>query len=303
MSLGFVMMSRAATAMPTKIVVSPPMTGTVATNSDGTVVSSDDGFNAGMTINIVSVLQRKRSLSERQVNQLMALLNQSGKRIFPFDAKAITPELIRNNITESGSLPGVGSSGGSTWFVVGTGRIEIYDDHAVFRADGSSSVVSVKAEAPDDTSPPGVPPGPVLAPRTVRGRAVATPVVMPAPVIPKVSVPVAVTTIVENGLSMLLSIFLLIAGIMVLRDSRSAARLHWIYIVLKIPLVLLSSVLGYLFWQSFIQSTSPAGPSMPMPFYLVMAFFSAAIALAYPLGLIFVLMSRGVRRYYGPVTE
>jgi hypothetical protein len=42
---------------------------------------------------------------------------------------------------------------------------------------------------------------------------------------------------------------------------------------------------------------------MPMPFYLVMAFFSAAIALAYPLGLIFVLMSRGVRRYYGPVTE
>ena len=73
------------------------------------------------------------------------LLAQAGKKIFPGDANALTPAMIRSNITEAGTVPGIGADHGSTYFIVGTGRVEVFDDHAVFRPDGSMDVVSVRA--------------------------------------------------------------------------------------------------------------------------------------------------------------
>ena len=125
--------------------------GSWASGSATVVLDNVDGLDANASQLIVDAMTTKRALSDEREAQLKALMMKAGQKIFPGGASARTQVIIRNNISESGSIPGVGS-GGSTYFIVGTGRIEVYDDHAVFRPDGSTETVSVSKTA-DENSP------------------------------------------------------------------------------------------------------------------------------------------------------
>jgi len=120
------------------------------------VAPEEDGLQVNTRAMIIATMRRRRSLNDAQATQLHVLLAQAGKKIFPGDVKTLTPGLVRSNITEAGTIPGDGTSSGSTYFIVGAGRIEAFDDHAVFRAVGSGDVVSVSADGDGSTGGPTV---------------------------------------------------------------------------------------------------------------------------------------------------
>ena len=110
----------------------------------------------------------------------------------------------------------------------------------------------------------------------------------------------AVASIVENLISLGLAIFLFVLGILVLRGSRSALRRHWIYVVLKLPLIVLSAFASCTLMNGVLRGMgAPAGAAMPQTYiFITWALIGAAFAAAYPIALIFVLRSRGIRSYY-----
>src|SRR5439155_10571257 len=101
------------------------------------------------------------------------------------------------------------------------------------------------------------------------------------------------TAIIENFFSALLAIYLLIIGIMVMRDSRRARGLHLIYATLKIPLVIVASIAAWLAMTNMMSSMTPPGTPGPPPavFNAIMAasaVVQGCIALAYPMALLFI---------------
>ncbi|MEA2711490.1 MAG: hypothetical protein QOF78_4091 [Phycisphaerales bacterium] len=124
--------------------------------------------------------------------------------------------------------------------------------------------------------------------------------------------PVAVLlSIFAALLSLAIAIFLLVAGIQVLRDSPSGAKLHWRYVLLKIPLVIFATGVGLWLSSSTMNSmmasmpggTAGSNASLRWVFMLVGAIIPACFALAYPVALIFVLKSKSVREYYNTVRQ
>jgi hypothetical protein len=298
---------------------------------------------------VLNAMYAGRSLEPERQRQADLLLQAAGQTMFPFmQQPGVTPKQIRDNITERGRLPSASNANGPDYFVIGTGRVEIYDDHATFRPDGSTDVVSVTATIPDETAspPPGAP-----APRTASPPSLApSPSPAPAPAQPsgtgtvsgtggftssstvtvtgpggtsttttnttggpvfaartiRISKTAAGMSIVLSILSLLLAIFLLICGIMVLRDSPHAPRLHWVYVLIKIPLVIItlaatSTMINQV--MASMASISPVPTQTPLfarNMFTFVAIIGGALALAYPVALIFVLRSRTVRAYYTP---
>jgi len=83
-------------------------------------------------------------------------------------------------------------------------------------------------------------------------------------------------------LNPLLAAYLLIIGIMTLRNSRRALRLHWVFVWLKIPLAEVSGIGAV--WTFRVVFGSAQEP--PPAFSVVMG---TVMALIYPVGLIFAL--------------
>jgi hypothetical protein len=113
------------------------------------------------------------------------------------------------------------------------------------------------------------------------------------------------TVMVECILSGVLAIYLVVSGIFVLRHSLIGSKLHWIYVALKIPLAVIGAVALPSLWYSFfnsIQSASPMGGTpMQINGFVVFGIVIGALAIAYPIGLIFALSSRGARGYYNSI--
>lgn len=96
-----------------------------------------------------------------------------------------------------------------------------------------------------------------------------------------------------------LAVYLLVIGIMVLRDSPRGVRLHWIYVWVKIPLAIVGGV-GMAWMMSTIMPVTPGTGRAPAGvIFSVMALTQIALGSAYPVGLIFALRSRSVRAYVG----
>jgi hypothetical protein len=147
------------------------------------------------------------------------------------------------------------------------------------------------------------------------GGATTLPTTMPAPAPVLMGNPFAgisrlavILSAVAAVLGLGLAIYLLIAGIQVLRDSPGGAKLHWWYAVLKIPLVIFAFSVGLWLSLSMISgmmAAMPAGPAAMMSFqrtFTVMwAVLTACLSLAYPIALIFVLRGKMVRAYYNTV--
>jgi hypothetical protein len=103
-------------------------------------------------------------------------------------------------------------------------------------------------------------------------------------------------------INLLLAIYLMISGIFVLRQSPVGARLHWIYLTLKIPMVLLTALASGAMVTQLVTSVSPTGgASASTQAVLWASALPALLGLLYPIALIFLLRSRGVREYYGGV--
>jgi hypothetical protein len=282
---------------------------------------SEDALSEPQRRVVLTTLTRIRALDEARQKHLELLLSVAGRRVMPIaTSPGLTMQKVRANITEHGTLPSARGGAGPDYFLVGTGRLECYDDHAVFRPDGSTDVVSASATAQstDDSAADdgtgssssarsGVSPG-----RFSFRRGPTT--TWSGPVI-QISPAAAGAMLITQAAGVALAIYLLVIGILVLRDVRAGWKLHWWYVALKIPLVIVSLAASWYVWQgfrtsinTFLAANPPPGAARPPPVPLggIMGgwlTFFAALALAYPIALIFVLNSRTVRDYYGSVRE
>jgi hypothetical protein len=339
MSLGFLMMS--TVRMP---VIPPPATNpssVVPAGGSVTVggiamqsVDDSDGLAPAPRKVTSDLLARMGSLDATRQKHVDLLLAVAGQKMFPSPGGPLTTQSIRRNISDFGVIPSSTGGKGTVFFVIGTGRIEVYDDHAIFRPDGSSDVVSASAPADSDNSssaaplPPKAPPnanwnsswvtsgGKTTVTTTVNGRTSTTTysgappkTVTPMPFPFKINPIPAGMLLGESVLSLGLAIYLLVAGIMVLRNSLSGRKLHWIYVAIKIPLVILAIAASVWMWSEFfnsmssaISSSSGAAPKASFGSVIIIwAIVGGVIALAYPVALIFALSSRTVRDYYNAV--
>jgi hypothetical protein len=118
-------------------------------------------------------------------------------------------------------------------------------------------------------------------------------------------------SLAEALLSTLLAVFLLVAGILVLRGVAVGGKLHWVYAVIKIPLTLLAALAGCWMWSGVMKFTaamqaggaSGVTPAFANGVVMVFAIVLALLALIYPIALLFVLRTRGVRAYYNSISQ
>jgi hypothetical protein len=285
---------------------------------------SEDGVHdESQRAMIISGMTRARSLDEGRKKQLDLLLTVAGRNVFPFISPGTSPQTIRANVSDSGRLPSASAGKkGPDYYIVGTGRVEVYDTHAIFRPDGSPNTVSVTMPTDDasGSNDPNAPASNLPPPGTP--QPIQPPPVAPIPN-PMASInPTAATlSMIAAMLSLLLALYLLIIGIVTLRDSRSGAKLHWAYVAIKIPVVILAIVVNSWLAASFInglQATAAAAaansPSGSPPAAQTLTagaggvatmwiILLAIAALAYPLSLIIVLLTKTVRRYYSPARD
>jgi hypothetical protein len=123
------------------------------------------------------------------------------------------------------------------------------------------------------------------------------------------TIPTALS-IVTSVLGLALALYLLVAGIFMLRASPYAVKLHWWYVALKIPLVVATTAVTVWMWSGLMKSmlatmpapaAAPAAATMQSWMMHITTFIGALLSLAYPIALIFVLRSRTVRNYFNAV--
>lgn len=112
--------------------------------------------------------------------------------------------------------------------------------------------------------------------------------------------PIGLTLLIGEAVtSGLLSLYLLSAGIQVLRNSHRGAGLHWIYALVKLPLAVLGGV-SFAWVMSDVMSGlgRMGGPGGGADGVRTFAIVMGALAVTYPIVLIVALGSRTVREFY-----
>jgi hypothetical protein len=310
--------------MPIPPLPAPPVAPTSATGpaaiatSGGfpiNVADSPDALGEAERTLLIAHFRGVRKIEATREEQLNLLLAVAGRKMFPAVSPKTSPQTLRASITESGRLPGVGGKPGPDFFLIGAGRIELHDDHAFFRPNGSWDVIRVSASGDGAGVPVPVGGNNVNASSTVNvttigpgGMKMTTTTTVGAMPTPFAGInPIAAgVTMVEAVLSAGVAIFLMVIGILVLRDSPRGAMLHWIYVWIKIPLVLIAAGAGAWMMLGFFSSIAAMPGTAPPPgsFASVITFMAVVgglLALAYPVSLIFVLRSRRVREYYNTI--
>jgi hypothetical protein len=260
----------------------------------------------------VDALSQLRPLSAQRRQRLDELLANGGKDVFIFDPQLVTGELIRSNVSDHGVLRSRPSLGEREYFVVGNGRIEVGDTSAVFipAAGSDAELVEVHVPAQDepvqesaDGPPAGAQSGAggVTTPATMPVRAAGNPFF-------GISTVAATLAVLDALLGAGLAAFLLIAGLMVLRDSLRGATLHRIYAWLKIPLAILGAVVWVWLWESLFSGVTasvppqaaggPQGAAAVRTGAIIHAIVFTALGCAYPIALLIALRTRSVRAYY-----
>jgi hypothetical protein len=223
------------------------------------------------------------SLTPTRVKMLDLLLTQAGTELFPFDQSQITPQSVRGVISESGRARGDEGQSAKDYFVLSTGRIELSDDSAVFhQTRGESFSVSLRS--------------------THHSTMIISPTTTPAtlPVIPLLAgmARFAIWTGLDAAVGLLTAVLLLIAGIMVLRDSPRGRRWHIVWAWIKLPLAVAGGIVYWLQMSAMMSSIS-AGNPLGNYIWALSAAVQAAIFCAYPLGVLIVMHTRGVMAFYG----
>jgi hypothetical protein len=110
----------------------------------------------------------------------------------------------------------------------------------------------------------------------------------------------AILMITEATLSVCLGIFLIIAGIWMLCDSRAAGRFHRIYVALKIPLVAAAAIATWWTMSGMMGSVTGIGAPTAMPnlIGIIYAAVTSGFALLYPIALLIALSSRTAKAHF-----
>jgi hypothetical protein len=258
-----------------------------AQNADGAGVKPR-GLSEQQQAIVVAGLSRVHPLSPSRAKILRKLLAEDGQDMFPMDASHLTPGTVAAGVSQSGQLPGVGNKLGNDYYVIGNGRMELADDHAVFAPTDGGEVVRVY----DGTMTIAVDEQDIQP----AGAAVTTmPTTMPAINAPTISNRAIMLSVLDAVVSCILAIFLFICGLFVLRDSMAARRMHIGWAIVKTALAALG---GFSVWMmiSDLASNNPGGADMLMA--AMMSVLAVAVALIYPIAVLIVMNARSVRDYY-----
>ena len=116
--------------------------------------------------------------------------------------------------------------------------------------------------------------------------------------------------ILESVASGALAIFLIVAGVLTLRQPLGGRRLHWTYVAIKVPLAILA-ILAWA-WLAYglnkgmntlaLLAASP-GPETFIGMFWFVALVLGTGGLAYPIALVFALRSRAANEYYNMITR
>lgn len=344
------------------------------------------GLSASFRNTIITGMEAARPLNNvEQRERLKQLLAKCGKDAFPFadrpdDGISIpfSSETAQRNVSDSGQFPSPTGGDGPVYYVIGNGKIEVYDDHAVFfPSDGDDRTPVRVAKGVTDDAVARLTAADIDA-LTARVKSLASGASQvqldafkqalsdpeqqiidvgagsPAPaaqirivsldpttgaltifttyngfvVVDKVGTVTdstaynakvlggfrirasgVVMAVLDAIGSVLLSIYLLVIGIMVLRQSRRGRKLHLIYAWLKLPLVVLGVIGWVMLINDFAASMSqmaPPGSGPPATSAMAAGFMTvlgvgAVVSLAYPVALLIVLRTRRVKEYYAGV--
>ena len=111
----------------------------------------------------------------------------------------------------------------------------------------------------------------------------------------------AVASIICAVLGLALAIYLLVIGILMLRQHPRAGRLHKIYAGIKIPLAIAAGFAWPMFWMSINPAGTGTGSS-PMSAALITAcVITILVGIAYPIFVLIALRTRSVREYFAAV--
>jgi len=266
---------------------------------DGIVVSpqgSPDGMEESQRRIVIEAVCVVRPITSMREKHLNLLLENSGKKMFPFVNETTRTHEIVNRITAGHSTSAVDA------FDLETGSLRLTDGSAIFRANDKQAEV-VQANA-------GIIYGPGTSPRGVKTSGVSVPtttrtVTVPAP-FPffRISRVTTALTIGENVVSLVLAIVLFISGIRLVRDSPKFLRGHWIFICGKIPLVIFATALSWVNYATMMGGyNAPVAPgassSVAISAAMILpSLFVALVTLAYPVALIFILSSDSAKVYH-----
>jgi len=320
---------------------------------------------------VVLTFRQSSTLSDQRAKMLDSLLADSGQDLFTFGASGMTAANVAASVSDSGQVHKLSGEAGPDYFVLGTGRLELYDDHAVFmpsdgrepvrvseadveaegevlsKRDVDAIVASAQKRCVKKLTPAqtmsltnmlagagqglinksiNVPPASQVTAVIVQPDGSAMIQTMSGVVMMdakgvvtysmsnagmfggpggspfKVSGGGAALVMVTSALSMALAIYLLVIGIITLRQSLRGRQLHLIYAVIKIPLAILAAIGVYWMASSFMTNlptvprSSSAGAAAGM-FYAMMAGFG----IIYPIALMITLSTRRIREYYSDV--
>jgi hypothetical protein len=165
------------------------------------------------------------------------------------------------------------SSADTVWYSLGAGTLTVDATSASFTHNSGMTFMSTSTQPVATTMPPPVPVSVQTSTRDAR---------------------FAAGFLADAVLSVLLAIYLIVAGAIVLKGSFIGARLHWIYVLIKLPLALLSALLAILWIAELAGDIGPRGVGYAT-FWIVAV---AVLSLAYPVVLLFVLRSRTVREFF-----
>ncbi len=289
----FYMVGQTTQAMANAAAMAPPAQVAAAPSAPAftPIETEDDGVESNIRSSIIEGLRSARPINANREQQLEALLAKDGKFIVPLSEKGVSSLAVSQSIGSRGRLPAMNGQGeGADYFELPTGRIEVDDDRALFAPnDHSQEVVRVNRPIPGHTLTVTPPPQPVQQP-----------VAMPFNRMGPINGATAGVCIGEGALSLLLSVYLLIIGILVLRDNRRGRRLHAIYIVLKIPLVAACGIAWWNLVEDFFRAV-PAANGQPVPTvgpHIAVLMMLVVTPLIYPVALTFTLMAGTVKQYF-----
>ncbi|CAN5575923.1 hypothetical protein BH09PLA1_BH09PLA1_34590 [soil metagenome] len=304
------------------------------------------GIDESQRLIVREALDQSLKLSEAQALRLDQLLAKAGKDIFPFGVP--TNSDGGKIVSESGTL-GSGDAI-ANYYLIGSGKLEIYADRGVFASTEGEPIRVWEHEADDtasdalsarqiddlladaqaqvsgrlnaaqlatlkrELSDPAqrlITPGArrqrlnvsMLADNSVSifaggfiqidraGNITTTSATMAASAF-RIRSTATAMTLLDAVLAGLLAIYLLVVGILVLRQNRRGRGLQIIFAVLKIPIAILAAI-G---WMWTISDANAGAISSAQLKAWLWTFI--AIGLLYPIGLLIAMRTRSVREYY-----
>ncbi|HEV7299088.1 MAG TPA: hypothetical protein VGN72_06955 [Tepidisphaeraceae bacterium] len=122
---------------------------------------------------------------------------------------------------------------------------------------------------------------------------------LPTPINPfrEVSLAALMVGIAVSVIGLGLSVLLLVAGVLTIRNSFRAYRLHWIFVWSKIAQCVASVASSYWIYKTMFADMGDSAERISM-FLATMLAVTLLMSIAYPVGLLFALRAKSVREFY-----